>query len=188
MHFQPAVTEIVVFDVRRHQLFIHDGGDRRGEDIQRHRRTDVSGPVQLQRMIIDLFQLAGDVVRLPAEDVEDKSGGLIQRHRAGIGENNIFRTQRIARGEFGIRLQLDGQGFRRRVGLPAFSQNRGDFFRVVAIWLNQALVEAWYRLNTGKLIGFCRVEADDVVKALGNDQGGGRRRGMDGGGECGQHQ
>ena len=139
-------------------------------------------------MVIDLFQLAGDVVRLPAEDVEDKRGGLIQRHRAGIGEDNVFRTQRVARGKFGIGLQLDGQGFRRRVGLPACGQNRGDFFRVVAIWLNQALVETRYRLNAGKLIGFCRVEANDVVKTLGNDQGGGRCRGMDGGGECGQHQ
>ena len=188
VHFQPAVTEIVVFNVRRHQLLIHDGGDRRGEDIQRHRRADVSGPVQLQRMVIDLFQLAGDVVRLPAEDVEDKRGGLIQRHRAGVGENNIFRAQRIARGESGIGLQLDGQRFRRRVSLPAFGQNRGDFFRVIAIGLNQALIEARYRLNAGKLIGFCRVEADDVVETLGNDQGGGRCRSMDGGGECGQHQ
>ncbi len=115
-------------------------------------------------MIINLFQLAGDVVRLPAEHVENKRRRFIQRHRAGVRENHIFRAQRITGGEFGIRLQFNGQGFRRRIGLPAFGEDRYDFFRVVAVGLHQTLIEAGDRLNAGEFVRFRRVEADDVVE------------------------
>ncbi|WP_425536897.1 GNAT family N-acetyltransferase [Klebsiella pneumoniae] len=64
--------------------------------------------------------MAGDVVRLPAEHVENKRWRFIQRHRTGVRENHIFRAQRITGGEFGIRLQFNGQGFRRRMGIVSY--------------------------------------------------------------------
>ena len=183
VHLQPVVAEVVIFRVRRHLFFIHDRGDGGGENIQRHRRADVGGPVQRQGMVINLFQLAGDVVRLPAEHVENKRWRFIQRHRTGVRENHIFRAQRITGGEFGIRLQFNGQGFRRRIGLPAFGEDRYDFFRVVAVGLHQTLIEAGDRLNAGEFVSFRRVEADDIVETLGDHQRVGRRGGMRGGGE-----
>lgn len=55
VHLQPVVAEVIIFRVRRHLFFINDGGDRGGENIQRHRRADVGGPVQRQGMVINLF-------------------------------------------------------------------------------------------------------------------------------------
>lgn len=82
VHFQPAVTEVVIFGVRGDLFLIDDRGDRRGENIQRHRRADVGDPAELQGMVVYLLQLAGDVIRLPAEDVKNKRRRFVQDDRA----------------------------------------------------------------------------------------------------------
>ena len=179
VHFQPRVTEVVILDVCGDLFFIDDRGNRRGEDIQRHRRADVRRPVKLEGMIVHLFQLAGDVARVPAQHVEDKGRGFVQRHGAGIREDHVFRAQRVAGGECRIGFKLDGQGFCCRVRVPAFCQNRRDFFRIIAVRLHQTLVQARHGLDAGELVGFGRVEAHDVIKPLGNNQRVGRSSGVD---------
>ena len=179
VHFQPRVTEVVILDVRGDLFFIDDGGNRRGEDIQRHRRADVRRPVKLEGMIVHLFQLAGDVARVPAQHVQNKGRGFVQRHGAGVRENHVFRAQRVAGGESGIGLKFDRQRFCCRVRFPAFCQNRGDFFRVIAVRLYQTLIQTRHGLDAGKLVGFGRVEAHDVIQPLGNNQRVGRSSGVD---------
>jgi hypothetical protein len=110
---------------------------------------------------------------LPAQHVEDKRRGFVQRHGAGIREDHIFRAQRVAGGEFRIRLKFDGQGFCCRIGLPAFGQNRGDFSGL-SVRLHQTLIQARYGLDAGKFVGFGRVEAHDVIKTLCDNQRVGR--------------
>ncbi|MNB84287.1 hypothetical protein D3C75_311410 [compost metagenome] len=139
-------------------------------------------------MVIHFFQLAGNIARLPAQYVKNKGRGFVQRNGAGIRENNVFRTQRITGGEFRVGFQLDGQGLGCGIGFPAFGQNWGDFFRVIAVRLNQALIQAWHGLDTGKLVGFGRIETDDVIQTLGHHQRIGGRCGMGGCRQRGQHQ
>ena len=179
VHFQPGVTKVIILHVCRDLLFIDDGGNRRGENIQRHRRANVRRPVKLEGMVVHLFQLAGDVARVPAQHVQDECRGFVQRHGAGVRENHVFRAQRVAGGESGIGLKFDRQRFCCRVRFPAFCQNWGDFFRVIAVRLYQALIQARHGLDAGKLVGFGRVEAHDVIKPLGNNQRVGRSSGVD---------
>ncbi len=130
-------------------------------------------------MIVHFFQLAGDVAGVPAQHVKNEGRRFVQRHGAGIRENHIFRTQRVAGGKFCTGLEFDGQGFCCCVGFPAFREDRRDFFRVIAVWLHQTLVQARHGLDAGKLVGFSRIEAHDVIKALGDNQRIGRSSGMD---------
>ncbi|MNZ51161.1 hypothetical protein D3C78_689690 [compost metagenome] len=188
VHLQPRVAEVIVFHIRGYLLLIHNRGDRRGENIQRYRWADVRRPVQRERMVIHFFQLAGDIARLPAQHVQNKGRGFIQCDRAGIRENHVFRAQWVAGGKFRVRFQLNGQRFGGGIFLPAFCQNRGDFFRIIAVRLNQTLVKAWHRLNTGKLIGFGGIEAHDVIKTLCDNQCIWRSSGVGGGRQRSQHQ
>ena len=55
-------------------------------------------------MVVYLLQLAGDVIRLPAEDVKNKRRRFVQDDRAGVRVNDIFRAQRVTGGEFGVGL------------------------------------------------------------------------------------
>ena len=140
VHFQPGVAEVAVFDVGQRRLAVDDRGDRRREDIQRHRRADVRRPAQLHGMFVDLLQLRVDVVRLPAEHVEDERRRFVHLDRAAVGEDHVVGGQRVAGGERRLRPQFHRQRFGRRIALPAFRQHRRHLGRIVAIRLHQPLI------------------------------------------------
>ncbi len=83
VHLQPVVAEVVIFAFGA--TCFSSTIEAMGVERIFSATAGLTSAVQCSvRVWSSTFQLAGDVVRLPAEHVENKRWRFIQRHRAGV--------------------------------------------------------------------------------------------------------
>ena len=181
---QPAVAQIAVLRVRHDGFFINDRGDRGGEQAQHVGRADVGGPADLHVVVVDFLQESIDVLFGPAELRQNKRGIEVELHHAAQREDDIFRAQRIAAGEFSVFAQFEGQAAVIAARLPAAGERRFQIRRVLRIGLDQALIKIGKGLHAGQFKPFGRIEAVGVIDRLSDNQGIFRRGGLRGKGGC----
>ena len=172
---QPFIAEIAICFVLHRDLLVDDRGDDGGEDVveERLRVGLVGGDGELVRAG-RLDQLI-DVFRGEAELGQDEGRRLVELDDALQRPGGVFRGDRVAAVELQPLLHLEGIGpavvadapALRQAGLQREIGRRPD--------LDQPVVDVLQRILAGKLEAFRRVERDDVVDRVGDDERVGRR-------------
>ena len=155
--------------LHRH-LHVDYGAHDRGQKRIDERRREVLGDGDLQGRIVRRLHQLVDIVLGPAELGEQEDRRLFELYHPLKGEGRILGRHRIAGGEFHPRAHFENEGLAvvaHRRTLGGTTHELGDVFRLEA---HDAIIGIGDHLDARKFVGFGRVERNDVVDVLGNNQ------------------
>ncbi len=165
---EPHVAEVAVRFVRHHGDFVDDGGGPRGQHVHHEVRREVACVLDRHGVAVGRDHFA-DVLGRPAELGEDEGGVEVQLHHPLEGEDHVLAAHGVP-GMEGRVAELEGDRLVGRVDLPAFGEARGEHGRVLGLVLDKPVVDVRQKLAGRELVGLRRVERDDVVYVLRDDQ------------------
>ena len=163
MRLQPGVAEIAVDLVGHGHLLLDDRGGHGGHQVQHERGGEVLGDGELQGGRVGRGDQRLDVVLVPAELGEQEGGGLVEEDDPLQREGHVVRRHRSAALELLVRPQLERVGLGIGRDRPALGNAADQLRHVLGFVAHEAVIDAGEDDLRRDLVGFARIEGDQVV-------------------------
>ena len=171
MGLQPLIAEIAVLLVLEHRLLVDDRADAGREAVQDEGGREILGDGELDGRLVGRLDQVLHIVLGPAELGEDEGRGLVEQDHPLQREGDVLGRHRIA----GMELLAGPDLQRDRLAVVAdgvaLGNARDQVLGVLGLEGEDAVIDVGDHLASGEFEHLGRVEGDDVVDLLGDDEG-----------------